>query len=46
MEVTELVVAGGYYVGVWEETPKILNWKYISKTAVPITLRPMVHMTI
>ncbi|KAK4710365.1 hypothetical protein R3W88_004878 [Solanum pinnatisectum] len=39
MAVTEFVVAGGDYIGVWEETPKNWNWKSFSKTIVPIALR-------
>ncbi|KAG5580873.1 hypothetical protein H5410_051500 [Solanum commersonii] len=39
MIVEEFVVAGGDYMGVWEETPKSRNWKSFSKTTVPIALR-------
>ncbi|KAH0737483.1 hypothetical protein KY290_036188 [Solanum tuberosum] len=39
MVVPEFVVAGGDYMGVWEETPKSWNWKSFSKTTVPIALR-------
>ncbi|KAK6792164.1 hypothetical protein RDI58_011245 [Solanum bulbocastanum] len=39
MAVTEFVVAGGDYMGEWEETPKNWNWKYFNKTTVPIALR-------
>ncbi|KAK4721848.1 hypothetical protein R3W88_012081 [Solanum pinnatisectum] len=39
MAVAEFVVAGGDYMGVWEETPKNWNWKSFSKTTVPIALR-------
>jgi len=39
MAVAEFVVAGGDYMGVWEETPKSWNWKSFSKTTVPIALR-------
>ncbi|KAH0682496.1 hypothetical protein KY290_021065 [Solanum tuberosum] len=38
MAVAEFVVAGGDYMGVWEETPKRWNWKSFSKTTVPIVL--------
>ncbi|KAK6773581.1 hypothetical protein RDI58_028819 [Solanum bulbocastanum] len=39
MAVDEFVVAGGDYMGVWEETPKSWNWKSFSKTTVPIASR-------
>uniref|UniRef100_M1DA85 Uncharacterized protein n=1 Tax=Solanum tuberosum TaxID=4113 RepID=M1DA85_SOLTU len=39
MAVPEFVVAGGDYMGVWEETPKSWNWKSFTKTTVPIALR-------
>ncbi|KAK4708461.1 hypothetical protein R3W88_029386 [Solanum pinnatisectum] len=39
MTVAEFVVAGGDYMGVWEETPKSWYWKSFSKTIVPIMLR-------
>ncbi|KAG5599634.1 hypothetical protein H5410_031004 [Solanum commersonii] len=39
MTVAEFVVAGGDYMGVWEETPKRWNWKSFSKMTVPIALR-------
>ena len=39
MTVAEFVVAGGDYMGVWEETPKSWNWKSFNKTTVPIALR-------
>ncbi|WMV09497.1 hypothetical protein MTR67_002882 [Solanum verrucosum] len=39
MTVAEFVVAGGDYMGVWEETPKSWNCKSFSKMAVPIALR-------
>ncbi|KAG5600156.1 hypothetical protein H5410_031526 [Solanum commersonii] len=39
MAVTEFVVAGGDYMGVWEETHKSWNWKSFSKTTMPIVLR-------
>ncbi|KAH0715963.1 hypothetical protein KY290_008930 [Solanum tuberosum] len=38
MPVAEFVVAGGDYTGVWEKTPKSWNWKFVSKTTVPIAL--------
>ncbi|KAG5601485.1 hypothetical protein H5410_032855 [Solanum commersonii] len=38
MAVTEFVVAGGAYMGVWKETPKSWNCKSFSKTTVPIAL--------
>jgi len=39
MTVAEFVVAGGDYMGVWEETPKSWYCKLFSKTIVPIALR-------
>ncbi|KAH0784216.1 hypothetical protein KY290_003814 [Solanum tuberosum] len=39
MKVAEFVVAGGDYMGVWEETPKSWYWKSFTKTIVPIALR-------
>ncbi|KAH0724918.1 hypothetical protein KY284_000783 [Solanum tuberosum] len=39
MAVTEFVVGGGDYMGVWEETPKSCNWRSFSKMTVPIALR-------
>ncbi|KAG5598622.1 hypothetical protein H5410_029992 [Solanum commersonii] len=39
MAVTKFVIAGGDYMGVWEETPKSWNWKSFSKMTVPIALR-------
>ncbi|KAG5606001.1 hypothetical protein H5410_027493 [Solanum commersonii] len=39
MVVTEFVVAGGDYIGVWEETLKSWNWKSFCKMIVPIALR-------
>uniref|UniRef100_M1DY04 Mutator-like transposase n=1 Tax=Solanum tuberosum TaxID=4113 RepID=M1DY04_SOLTU len=38
MAVVEFVVAGGDYMGVWEETLKSWNWKSFSKMTVPILL--------
>ncbi|KAK4708494.1 hypothetical protein R3W88_029419 [Solanum pinnatisectum] len=39
MTVAKFFVAGGDYMGVWEETPKNWYWKFFSNTVVPIVLR-------
>ncbi|KAK6793950.1 hypothetical protein RDI58_007403 [Solanum bulbocastanum] len=39
MTIVEFVVAGGDYMGVWEETPKSSYCKSFSKTIVPIAFR-------